>query len=76
MGKAPSSGEARCCHNKPGLNGNPAYCRILGWQVESWAVNCRHGQSTVVSGAAATFTRRGFEPPTKKSPLPALPFGH
>ena len=38
--KAPSSGEAWCCHNKPRSNGTAADCRILGWRSEPWSVDC------------------------------------
>ena len=52
--KAPSSGEAHCCHIKPWLNGNAAN-------------GSNPGRLTVVGGGSAIFARTGFELPTKKS---------
>ena len=37
--KAPSNGEARCCHNKPS-NGNAAGGRLLDRRFESLSVDC------------------------------------
>ena len=41
--KAPSSGEAICCHSKPGLNGNAADCKLLGRRFESLS-DSSHGR--------------------------------
>ena len=38
--KAPSSGEAHRCHNKPQSNGNAAGCRLFGRRFESFSGNC------------------------------------
>ena len=56
-------------HIHPWSNGNAPGRRILGRQFDSWSMGAG-------GGTAAVLAAPGFEPPTKKSALPALPFGH